>query len=134
MQPRWTNDTPDRATWEWRKVKRALGTEERKSLIGYLQHWNDALKNCFEKQEVPLDDTDPIVQKIQSLFDPKRCELLRENAQVIHGALKSGWTCVCTPPHRGSIELDWHSDKLTMPMVPSTFSSILFHPSPTLPA
>ncbi|KAF7505309.1 hypothetical protein GJ744_001012 [Endocarpon pusillum] len=121
-KPQWTNDPPDRAAWEWRKVKRAFGTKERKSLISDLQYWNDALKNCFEKQEVPLDDTDPIVQKIQSTFNPKRCELLRENAQAIHRALRSAWTCGCIPPHRGSIELDWHSDEPMMPFAPPTFS------------
>lgn len=91
-------------------MKRAFGTKTRKGLVDELQYWNDALARCFEKPEIPLEDTDPMVEKIKSLFDQEACQSLRANAQAIHRAICSSWACSCSTPHRSNLELGWHGD------------------------
>ena len=108
--------------WEWRRVKRSFNSKERKSLIDDLQYWNSALKNSFEKLEIPSDDSDPIVQELQARFNPKHCDFIREHARAIHRALEAGWNCACLPPHRATLDLDWHYDR---PVVPAVFNLTL---------
>lgn len=98
--------------WEWRRVKRSFGRNERQSHIDELQYWNNALKNCFERQEIPSDEGDRSVQELQAQFDQKQCDAIRENARAIHGAIQSGWGCTCPEPHGGLLHLEWHNDNV----------------------
>jgi hypothetical protein len=98
-------------------VKRSFSTEERKALIDQLQYWNTALKNCFERPEVPAEDEDIEVQELQARFNLKHCDSIRENVQAIHGVLKNGWNCVYPCSHHATINLDWRSEKPTLPPV-----------------
>lgn len=116
-KPLWTSDPPERAQWEWRRVKRSFGTKERKALIDELQQWNAALKNCFEKPEVPAEDEGTKVQELQARFNPKHCDSIRENVQAIHGVLKDGWNCMCPCSHHAAIDLGWQPEKPTLPSV-----------------
>jgi hypothetical protein len=99
-----------------------LGRTDRQELIDELQYWNNALKNCFEKQEIPSDESDRTVQELQARFNPKQCDATRENARLIHEALESSWNCVCSHAHRGNLNLDWHCEK---PLAPAVFSLAL---------
>jgi hypothetical protein len=103
--------------WEWRRIKRSFSRKERQSLIDELQYWNNALKNCFEKQEIPSDEGDRRIQELQARFDPKKCDAIRENARAIHEAIQSGWGCACPQSHGGSIYVDWHNEKALDPAV-----------------
>lgn len=58
-----------------------------------------------------------MVQELQAHFDPKHCELVREHARAIHEALEAGWNCICSHPHRANLNLDWHSDNVSVPAV-----------------
>lgn len=109
MQPLWTDEAPGRVQWEWRRIKRSFNVKERKALIDELQYWNTALKNCFEKPEVPAEDEDTKVQELQASFNPKYCHSIRVNVQAIHGALKESWNCPCQCSHHATIGLDWQS-------------------------
>lgn len=124
----WTNEPPSRVQWEWRRVKRSFNVKERKALIDELQYWNTALKNCFEKPEVPAEDEDIEVQKLQARFNPKHCQSVRAHAQAIFGALKESWNCACQCSHHAAIGLDWQT---TQPAVHSAFDVALsFQNSP----
>jgi hypothetical protein len=103
-------------------VKRSFSTKERKALIDQLQYWNTALKNCFERPEVPAEDEDTKVQELQARFNPKHCDSIRENVQAIHGVLKDGWNCMCPCSHHAAIDLDWQPE---MPTLPSVFDIAL---------
>ena len=98
-------------------MKRSFSTKERKALIDQLQYWNTALKNCFERPEVPAEDEDTKVQELQARFNPKHCDSIRENVRAIHGVLKDGWNCMCPCSHHAAIDLDWQPEKPTLPSV-----------------
>jgi hypothetical protein len=109
VQPLWTDEPPNRVQWEWRRVKRSFGIENCKTLIEELQYWNTALKNCFEKPEMPAEDDDSKVQELQARFNHKHFDSIRENVQALHTALKDSWNCGCPCSHHASIDLDWQS-------------------------
>ncbi|KAK7403826.1 hypothetical protein QQX98_010397 [Neonectria punicea] len=109
-QPKWTSDPAERAAWNWRRVKRGLGSSERDDLIQQLQYWNTALANVFERPEIPQDEDGPLVQKLQAQFNDKTCNIIRKNARCVYNALAQTWRCNC-PQHRANLELSWHSDK-----------------------
>ncbi|KAF5680067.1 hypothetical protein FHETE_611 [Fusarium heterosporum] len=110
-KPKWTEAPPDRAEWEWRRVKRSFGRKERQKYIDELQYWNDSLKSVFEKAEIPSHESDHLAEKVQARYIPKECDKIRENVRCIHKALQSvNWTCHC-PEHWGSIRLSWHMEK-----------------------
>lgn len=103
--------------WEWRRVKRGFGKKERQNLIDELQYWNNALKNCFERQEIPSDEGGRSVQELKAQFDQTQCDAIRENARAVHKALQSGWGCVCPKPHGGNLHLEWHNGNMAAPAV-----------------
>ncbi|OCL12217.1 hypothetical protein AOQ84DRAFT_386279 [Glonium stellatum] len=121
-KPLWTSEPPERVRWEWRRVKRSFRTKERQALVDQLQYWNTALKNCFEKPEVPAEDEDTKVQELQARFNLKLCDSVRENVQAIHEVLKDSWNCVYPCPHYAAIDLCWQPKE---PAAPSVFDMAL---------
>ncbi|KAK7953658.1 hypothetical protein PG988_014352 [Apiospora saccharicola] len=115
-KPRWTKEPPERVNWEWKRVKRSLGRSSRQRLFEELQFWNDALKLCFEKSELPLDTDTPnlTVENIRTKFNSKWCNEIRTQASQIHGAVAGSWRCKCSD-HRASLNLLWHGDQLLKP-------------------
>ncbi|KAH8162986.1 hypothetical protein CIB48_g5268 [Xylaria polymorpha] len=92
-KPKWTDEAPERVSWEWRRVKRSFGDKYRKELFDELQYWNTALKNCLEpKREIPSDRADPLTAELVRLFDLKSCDETRENVQIVHEALATAWS------------------------------------------
>ncbi|KAI8947428.1 hypothetical protein F4801DRAFT_560650 [Xylaria longipes] len=107
-KPKWTDETPERVSWEWRRVKRSFGDKYRKELFDELQHWNTALKNCLEpKREIPSDHADLMTAEPVRLFDLKSCDEARENVRIVHEALVAAWSkCTCHQ-HPSNVELIW---------------------------
>jgi len=114
-KPRWSGPATARVEWEWRRVKRSLGRTERKAVIDELQYWNNALKNCLERSEVPFDDSDRSIQPVKARFDQRKCDFTRDYAKVIYDALKMGCDCACPSRHLGNLSLNWHSGKERSP-------------------
>lgn len=110
-KPRWTSDSDERASWEWRRIRRSFGHHEREQLVNDLQYWNTALKNIFEKAEIPSGESTPLLEKIQARFNQKNCDTARRNYQRMHEMLSQRWTCNCQM-HKGNIQLDWHASKI----------------------
>ncbi|KAK8136615.1 hypothetical protein PG984_004555 [Apiospora sp. TS-2023a] len=115
-KPRWTEEPPERANWEWKRVKRSFGTSSRQKLIQELQFWNNALKVCFEKSELPLDSDTPnlTVESIRAKFNSQWCNEIRTQASHIHEAVAKSWRCQCGD-HQASLKLLWHGDQLLKP-------------------
>ncbi|KAF4454297.1 hypothetical protein F53441_3171 [Fusarium austroafricanum] len=113
-KPKWTETPPERAIWEWRRVKRSFRHKERQAFIDELQYWNNSLKNVFEKTEIPSDESDYLAENIQARFNPKECDKIRDDVRFVHQALQSvNWTCHCDE-HWGSIRLCWHMEKAVL--------------------
>ncbi|KAH7174587.1 uncharacterized protein B0J16DRAFT_183258 [Fusarium flagelliforme] len=111
-KPRWTDTAPERANWEWRRVKRSFRRKERQAFIDELRYWNECLKNVFEKTEIPSDESDQLSERLQARYNQRECDRIRENVRLVHKALQSvGWTCHCAE-HWGSIRLCWHMEKI----------------------
>ena len=92
-------------------MKRSFGRRERQAFIDELQHWNECLKNVFEKVEIPSDESDHLAERLQARYNQRECDRIRENVRLVHKALQSvGWTCRCAE-HWGSIRLCWHMEK-----------------------
>ncbi|KAK0710659.1 hypothetical protein B0H67DRAFT_646098 [Lasiosphaeris hirsuta] len=112
-KPKWSDDTPERAEWEWKRVKQSFGDKKRKELIEELQYWNSGLKAIVEKVEIPLpdEDTNSLVRKIQARLGARQRDKIREELGFVYQALhKTGWTCRCSE-HRAVIRLSWHNEK-----------------------
>ncbi|KAI1182767.1 hypothetical protein F5B17DRAFT_170400 [Nemania serpens] len=110
-KPRWTSDSEERASWEWRRIRRSFSHREREQLVNDLQYWNTALKNIFEKAEIPSGESTPLLDKIQARFNQKNCDTARRNYQRMHEMLCRRWACNCQE-HKGNIQLDWHASKI----------------------
>lgn len=110
-KPRWTLDSEDRVSWEWRRVRRSFGRSEREQLVADLQYWNNALKNIFEKAEIPSDESNPLLEEIQARFNQQNCDNARRDYRRMHEMLSKRWTCSCQE-HKGNIRLDWHASKI----------------------
>ncbi|KAK4164376.1 hypothetical protein QBC43DRAFT_300477 [Cladorrhinum sp. PSN259] len=110
-RPKWTTEPPDRAIWEWRRVRRGFSRSSRQKLIEELQFWNDALKNCFDKAELPLDNDTPTsaVDTMRSKYDSASCNRIRQRASKIHQVLSRSWLCQSHQQHSGNLKLPWHT-------------------------
>ncbi|KAJ3580542.1 hypothetical protein NPX13_g21 [Xylaria arbuscula] len=94
-KPQWTTESEDRISWEWRR------------------YWNNALKNIFEKAEIPSLESDSFLNKIQASFNQENCDKARQDYVIMHDMLSKTWTCNCQV-HRGNIRLDWHTSKIAL--------------------
>ncbi|KAJ5084247.1 hypothetical protein NUU61_008826 [Penicillium alfredii] len=102
-----SNTLPDRAQWEWRRVKHSFSTKKRNKVIEDLRHWNDDLRRSLEKPELPAEDDSGKVQDLKRRFNIQRCNSVRQCLSSLHRALESGFRCACSPPHQVAIDLDW---------------------------
>ncbi|KAL2675693.1 hypothetical protein Neosp_011883 [[Neocosmospora] mangrovei] len=123
-KPRWTDDSPDSARWEWRRVKRSFASKKNRSLIDDLRKWNQDLRIYIERTEVSADDDTRQVQALIRGFNPKRCDSIRSCLQSFHRALGSTLLCDCSSSHQAIIQLDWNSVPMPNPLV---FSLALSH-------
>ncbi|KAL6359035.1 hypothetical protein LRP88_09233 [Fusarium phalaenopsidis] len=107
-KPQWTDDSPDRARWEWRRVKRSFATKKNRSLIDDLRKWNQDLRNCLERTEVSAEDDTRQVQALIKGFNLKHCDSVRACLKSFHRALRSALQCSCSSSHQAAIDLDWN--------------------------
>ncbi|KAF2798221.1 hypothetical protein K505DRAFT_268188 [Melanomma pulvis-pyrius CBS 109.77] len=101
------NTLPDKAQWEWRRVKHSLSTKKRNKVVEDLRYWNEDLRRSLEKSEVPAEDDSRKVQDLKRRFNSQRCNSIRQCLISLHRALESGLRCACSPPHQAAIDLDW---------------------------
>ncbi|KAI1114991.1 hypothetical protein F5Y14DRAFT_412702 [Nemania sp. NC0429] len=113
-KPKWTDDIPERVSWEWTRIRLSFGSKDRELLFHELQLLNNALRNCLEpKREIPSDYGDHLTADLVARFDLKSCDKLRENVQVIHDALAVAWSENCTDSeHPSNLELIWQQKGL----------------------
>ncbi|KAI8685161.1 hypothetical protein NCS57_00184600 [Fusarium keratoplasticum] len=126
-KPRWTGD-PDRALWEWRRVKRSFASKKNRSLIDDLRKWNQDLRNCLERTEVSTEDDTRQVQALIRGFNPKHCDSIRSCLRSFHRALKSALQCNCPSSHQATIDLDWNLGPLRYQSAFSAGLSYETHP------
>ncbi|RSL56990.1 hypothetical protein CEP54_008524 [Fusarium duplospermum] len=127
-KPRWTDDSPDRARWEWRRVKRSFASKKNRSLIDDLRKWNQDLRNCLERTEVSAEDDTRQVQALIRGFNPKHCDSIRSCLRSFHRALKSALQCNCPSSHQATIDLDWNLGPLRSQSAFSAGLSYETHP------
>ncbi|KAI0460433.1 hypothetical protein F5B21DRAFT_7760 [Xylaria acuta] len=107
-KPKWTDEAPERVSWEWRRVKRSFGDRERKELFDELHRWNTALKNCLEpKREILSDHADPVTAELVRRFDLGSCDKARENVRIFHEALAAAWGNCTDHQHPSNVGLTW---------------------------
>lgn len=124
LQPRWTDEPPERVQWEWRRVKRSLAAKRRDKLTQELRYWNEDLRNCLEKAEVPAEDDNRNVQKVKLRYNGKSCDALRDTLRSLQRAIEFAMRCDSCLSHGATIELDWVTAKLNYPQ---TLSVALSH-------
>lgn len=104
-----------RLKMEMQKILLSLDLEdgELRQLFNELEMLNKALKSCFEKLEVPSAETvdNRVVKRLHACFNADQCIAASHNARVLHGALRAGWVCTCSTPHKGGLRLMWHTKK-----------------------
>ncbi|KAH8882463.1 hypothetical protein GQ53DRAFT_885553 [Thozetella sp. PMI_491] len=103
------NTFPDKAEWEWSRVKHSFSTKKRKKLIDDLRRWNEDLRRSLERSEMPTEDDTPKVQGLIRRFNIRRCDAIRHSLGALHRALQSSFRCACSTPHQASIYLDWQT-------------------------
>jgi hypothetical protein len=112
LQPTLANAKSERLSWEWRRVSRSFNKKENKAIIKQLQAWNLALRECDLEGEGALLDTETrAVENLRNTFDGEKTRRTRENAHALHDAIGENLGCTCPDGHRGSIRLNWHSDR-----------------------
>ncbi|KAI8691968.1 hypothetical protein NCS56_00191100 [Fusarium sp. Ph1] len=130
-KPQWTDDSPDRARWEWRRVKRSFATKKNRSLIDDLRKWNQDLRNCLERTEVSAEDDTRQVQALIKGFNLKHCDSVRACLKSFHRALRSALQCSCSSSHQAAIDLDWNLGPLRSPWIFS--AGLSYETRPELP-
>jgi len=101
-------------------VKRTLDKSARQALIKELSYWNNALRLCFEKTEVPLGSDMPnsTLDSVQARFNPRMCTKIRGQVRQVHGVVSQAWSCQ-SHTHMGNLRLSWHNtgeDSLMLPL------------------
>ena len=99
--------TQEKIKWEWRRVKHSFTTKKRKKVIEDLREWNESLRRCLEKPEIPAEDDSRKVDSLRRQFNNQRCSSIRQRLFSLHRALESGFSCDCLTPHRAAVHLDW---------------------------
>lgn len=100
---------PEKAQWQWRKVKHSFNLKRRTKVVEDLRHWNDDLRRSLEKPEVPAQDDSYKVQALKLRFDIARSNAIRQCLASFHRALEFGFRCRCSTPHQAAIDLDWEA-------------------------
>ncbi|KAI1073615.1 hypothetical protein F5B20DRAFT_587100 [Whalleya microplaca] len=127
----WTAESSERARWEWHRVKRSFKRHKVQKIADDLQKWNNALQMCFEKSEIPLraNDNSPLLARIRSRIDAKRCSRLRKNARLVYDVVSDACKYNCSASHCGNLKLLWHkgnqleSDRIHMSLSRCSFTN-----------
>ncbi|KAK1241918.1 hypothetical protein MKX07_007741 [Trichoderma sp. CBMAI-0711] len=93
-KPLWTtHDSPDRISWEWRRVKRSFRTKKCDKMIRDLRSWNDDLRHLVQSAaaaEPRPPDESHAIQRVRRLYNRGNCESVRRTLRSLHRALQAG--------------------------------------------
>ncbi|KAL7815595.1 hypothetical protein V8C26DRAFT_402140 [Trichoderma gracile] len=111
-KPLWTHASPERASWEWRRVKRSFRTKKCDKMIRDLRSWNDDLRHLVQRhasEETLSPDADGgnfAVQRVRRLYNRGNCESVRRTLRSLHRALQAGLVGDGAEGHQVCIELN----------------------------
>ncbi|KAL7919566.1 hypothetical protein ACQKWADRAFT_300824 [Trichoderma austrokoningii] len=106
-KPLWTQESPERAAWEWRRVKRSFRAKKCDRIIHDLRNWNDDLRHLINSAETSSgDDESYAVRKVRRLYNRSNCESVRGTLQSLHRALQNGLSGDGAQCHQVCIELN----------------------------
>ncbi|KAL6895399.1 hypothetical protein HDV57DRAFT_8265 [Trichoderma longibrachiatum] len=107
-KPLWTHEPPERASWEWRRVKRSFRTKKCDKMIRDLRSWNDDLRHLVQSasQTLPPDEGNYAIQRVRRLYNGGNCESVRTTLRSLHRALREGLVGDGAGGHQVCIELN----------------------------
>ncbi|OTA04206.1 Iron/ascorbate family oxidoreductase [Trichoderma parareesei] len=109
-KPLWTtHDSPDRISWEWRRVKRSFRTKKCDKMIRDLRSWNDDLRHLVQSAaaaEPRPPDESHAIQRVRRLYNRGNCESVRRTLRSLHRALQAGLLGDGAACHQVCIELN----------------------------
>ncbi|TFB06408.1 hypothetical protein CCMA1212_001372 [Trichoderma ghanense] len=92
-KPLWTHESPDRISWEWRRVKRSFRTKKCDKMIRDLRSWNDDLRHLVQSSasaepSLPPGHENYAIQRVRRLYNRSNCESVRQTLRSLHRALR----------------------------------------------
>ncbi|KAL6859527.1 hypothetical protein J3F83DRAFT_749274 [Trichoderma novae-zelandiae] len=109
-KPLWTHESPERISWEWRRVKRSFRAKKCDKLIRDLRGWNDDLRHLVQSaaaaETLPAADENCAIQRVRRLYNRGDCESVREALRSLHRALRAGLAGDGAGGHRVCVELN----------------------------
>ncbi|UKZ97048.1 uncharacterized protein TrAFT101_011818 [Trichoderma asperellum] len=105
-KPLWTHESPERAAWEWRRVKRSFRANKCDRIIHDLRNWNDDLRHLINSAETLPDDESYAVRRVRRLYNRSNCESVRSTLRSLHRALQHGLSGDGAECHQVCIELN----------------------------
>ncbi|EHK46664.1 hypothetical protein TRIATDRAFT_174396, partial [Trichoderma atroviride IMI 206040] len=105
-KPLWTRESPERAAWEWRRVKRSFRAKKCDRIIHDLRNWNDDLRHLINSAETLPDDESYAVRRVRRLYNRSNCESVRGTLRSLHRALQCGLSGDGAQCHQVCIELN----------------------------
>ncbi|KAL7903830.1 hypothetical protein GGI35DRAFT_290399 [Trichoderma velutinum] len=105
-KPLWTHESSERASWEWRRVKRSFRAKKCDKIIRDLRNWNDDLRHLIESAATLSHDENYAMRRVRRLFNRSNCESVRNTLQSLHRALQAGLDSDGAKSHQVCIELN----------------------------
>ncbi|KAM0518057.1 hypothetical protein ACHAPE_004459 [Trichoderma viride] len=105
-KPLWTHESPDRAAWEWRRVKRSFHAKKCDRVIHDLRNWNDDLRHLINSAETLPNEESYAVRRVRRLYNRSNCESVRGTLRSLHRALQCGLSGDGAQCHQVCIELN----------------------------
>ncbi|EHK20615.1 uncharacterized protein TRIVIDRAFT_154543 [Trichoderma virens Gv29-8] len=105
-KPLWTHESPERVSWEWRRVKRSFRAKKCDKIIHDLRNWNDDLRHLVESAQTLPSDESYAMRRVRRLYNRSNCESVRRTLQSLHRALQAGLDSDDAECHQVCIELN----------------------------
>ncbi|KAL7935817.1 hypothetical protein V8C35DRAFT_298324 [Trichoderma chlorosporum] len=105
-KPLWTHESSERASWEWRRVKRSFRAKKCDKIIHDLRNWNDDLRHLIESAAAISHDESYAMRRVKRLYNRSNCESMRSTLRSLHRALQAGLDSDGAECHQVCIELN----------------------------
>ncbi|KAJ4854393.1 uncharacterized protein T069G_11372 [Trichoderma breve] len=105
-RPLWTHESSERASWEWRRVKRSFRAKKCDKIIHDLRNWNDDLRHLIESAATLPHDESYAMRRVRRLYNRSNCESVRNTLRSLHRALQAGLDSDGAKSHQVCIELN----------------------------